>query len=118
MELSTIISFGFYLRFFVIIISTSLSIRIIGIKNIFFLKKYIHKNFFSFKKLFYWLVAVMSIFYFEYLIPNCNPILLSKVYSEHNILTSILLILLFSVIIYACYDARKSLKKQLKLDKI
>lgn len=95
---------GFYLRMALVLIGVVFTIKIIGIKNIFFLKKYVDRNFFSFNKLIYWSIAFLSIWYFEHLISTSSTLLLSSSFEKNYWFSFFILFLLIAVVSYAFID--------------
>ena len=98
---NSFILFGFILRVLFVITGAVLTIRIIGLKNIQFLKQYIRAEAFSPYKLFYWFVAFLSIVYFEHLVSDANGITFSEVYIKNLFLSLFVMLLLFGVVGYA-----------------
>lgn len=101
MSFASLILDGFYLRIILIFIGVFISLRIIGIKNIYFLKEYINRGFFSINKIIYLVVSVLSIFYFNYLISTVNSLSISSAFTENYWLSLLILLLLIGVIMYA-----------------
>lgn len=108
---NSFILFGLLLRVLFVAIGIILSLKIIGFKNIQFLKRYVQKSFFSIEKLFYWLIAFLSILYFEHLVSHVDGISFSEVYAKNWFLSLFVTLLLFGVILYAFIDANKSIKE-------
>jgi len=101
---------GLLLRILFVLIGIVLSLKIIGFKNLKFLKQYVKTSFFSLDKLFYWLVAFLSIIYFEHLVSSSKSVTFSEVYEKNWFLSLIVIFLLFGVVLYAIIDTYKSIK--------
>lgn len=120
---NTFILLGFSLRILFLIIGTYYTVKIIGFNNMEFLAKYIKRSFFSLQKLFYWIIAFLSIVYFEYLVSNAKGVSFSDVYNKNWFLTILVVVLLLGNVLYAYYDAKDSIanaketKKDLSLAK-
>lgn len=110
-----LIFFGLFLRVMIVAIGILLSVKIIGLKHIIFLKQYVKKSFFDFFKLFSWLIALFSIVYFEYLIKNANSIPLKEVYSKNFLLATFVILLLLGVILYALVETIHFIDKAQKI---
>jgi hypothetical protein len=91
---------SFYLRIFFISVGFLLSIYIVGIDKIFFLKKYIERSFFPIEKIIYWGIALLSLIYLKSVIED-NSLSLSNVFSEHSFVSLLLIVAL----VFILYDA-------------
>lgn len=101
MSFANLVLNGFYVRILFVILSVVISVRIIGYKNIFFLKKYVERGFFSISKIFYWAISLISILYFQHLISTANSVSVTSSF-EHNYFFSLLVLAsLFGVIMYS-----------------
>lgn len=102
--------FGLLVRFLFVAAGIILSFRIIGFKNIDFIKSYIRTHAFPPYRLFYWFVAFASIIYFEHLVSEANSITFSEAYAKNWFLSLLVTFLLFSVTAYASIEAQNSIR--------
>jgi Na+-transporting NADH:ubiquinone oxidoreductase subunit NqrB len=109
---------GLIVRVVLVVLGGIISINIIGFKNINFLKQYITKKAFSSHRLFFWLVAFLSLFYFEYLVSHSQGVTFSEVFDKSIWLSLLVLFLLFAVVSYAFLELKDSVKnaKKVKAD--
>ena len=107
---NSFVLFGFLLRVLFVGIGAFLSIKVIGFKNIQFLKEYVRKRAFGAHKLFYWIVAFLSIVYFEHLVSHAHSVTFSEVYTKNWFLSMLVMLLLFGVVTYAFLEAKNSIK--------
>ena len=73
--------------------------------------KYLKSSFFPVQKLFYWFIAIVSLFYFEHLVSSAEKVTFSEVYSKNWFLSTFVVLLLLGIIIYAFLDAKSSIKE-------
>lgn len=108
---NSFILFGFILRVLFVGTGVFLSIKIIGFKNIKFLKKYVEKSFFSVTKLFYWLIVFLSIVHFEHLVSDAKSITFYETFSKSTFFSILSISLLLGVVVYAYIDMKQSIKQ-------
>ncbi len=93
---------SFYLRIFFISIGFLISIKIIGIDRIFFLKKYVEKSFLSIEKIIYWGIALVSLIYLKNALNDNSFFSLYQAVNQHCCI-SILLIIALTFILYDAF---------------
>jgi len=102
--------FALLFRFLFVLGGIILSFKIIGFKNIDFIKSYIRTHAFPPYRLFYWFVSFASIVYFEHLVSEANGITFSEAYAKNWFLSLLVTFLLFAVTFYAFTEAKSSVK--------
>jgi len=115
---NSLVLYAFIIRLTIVLYGLYKIISIIGNKeNLDFFKKYFEISFINGKKILSWIIAILSIIYFEHLVSNAQNISISTAFDKHFVLSLYVVLALFGILIYSIINTKKNIKESYETKK-